>query len=73
MPLTCETNTPAIRRRVLAAAEVAGLSIEDPTPVYEHGQWWVVGYDVEDDRVIYAVNDAAGPGTVDGFDFELMP
>lgn len=37
--------------------------------VYEHGQWWVHDFD---NGAQWSVIDAEGPGTVDGFDFELV-
>lgn len=73
--LKTETYSSRIERAILAASRQhqATSGLVDPTPVFEHGQWWVVGFDAEDDRVIYSAHDAEGPGSVDGFDFELMP
>ena len=35
---------------------------------FEHGQWWVLC----ENGAQYSVEDAFGPGTIDGFDFEQV-
>ncbi len=65
--LMCEVNTPAMDRRVAAAAR-KHFHKRDVRTNYEHGQWWISLPDGSQ----YSVNDAEGPGTTDGFDFELV-
>ncbi len=66
--LACEVDTPAMGDRVLAAA-CAALDIpqRDLQVDFEHGQWWVTKLSTGRQ---WSVNDAEGPGTTDGFDFE---
>ena len=82
--LQTETDTPAMRDRVHAAA-CARFDLEPNEVLYEHGQWWVkfwpegtdeniaafeevFGTDV--DEKTFSVVDAEGGESVDGFDFE---
>ena len=63
-------NTETIRRRIAKAARLAL-----PYRVrlnYEHGQWWAVAIrpDTEGKTGTWAVEDAEGPGSFDGFTFE---
>jgi hypothetical protein len=37
---------------------------------FEHGQWWVVGYDSDDERHTWSVVEASGPGSAYGLAFE---
>ena len=44
---------------------------DEAIPVFEHGQWWVKWYDFDEEKyLIYGVEEAEGPGTVDGIFFE---
>lgn len=50
-----------------------GLDIHHIHAVYEHGQWWIIATLNEDndpDQITYAVEDAEGGDSIDGFDFE---
>ena len=44
--------------------------LEQRRAVFEHGQWWVTGYDNEDDPRTYSVVEATGPGSFGGLAFE---
>lgn len=72
--LKCETNTPEVEAEVKAAFEsynehelnqVHGRIQAD----FEHGQWFVTCVDC---GAQWSVNDAEGPGSYDGFDFERI-
>jgi hypothetical protein len=68
--LKTEQDTPAMGRRVLAAARRAKLGrSRDLDSVFEHGQWWIIERGTGG---TWAVNDAEGPGTFGGFDFEVV-
>ena len=78
--LKTERITRTMEARILRAARKA-LAHHKPCTfeaVFEHSHWWIVispkGYDQADfwdkDVYNYSVNDAEGPGTVDGFSFE---
>lgn len=72
--LVTERNTDRVRRLVERAAEsYFEPPLESPRPVFEHGHWWVVVYDREEDRnVTFDVVDAE-PGVLDtGLDFEQV-
>ena len=59
-----EENTRVMERKVLAAARTYfRVPLE---AIFEHGQWWII----EQSGAQYAVVDAKGLGTMDGFDFE---
>jgi len=47
-----------------------GPDMGDWRAVYEHGQWWVVGYTSDDEHHTYSVVEATGPGSCCGLDFE---
>ena len=56
---------------IRSAWGVLGMPLLDTVHVaYEHGQWWVVGLDVEDTRRTYSVVEASGPGSAGGLAFE---
>ena len=38
--------------------------------VFEHGYWWVVGYNTDDEKQTYSVELATGPGSAYGLTFE---
>lgn len=38
----------------------------------EHGQWWVTGWNREDESCIYSVVHASGPGSSRGMSFERV-
>ncbi len=61
--LNCETNTPAMGKKVATAARKY-FHKRDVRTVFEHGQWWVCLPDGSQ----YSVNDAE----TDGFDFEQV-
>jgi hypothetical protein len=74
-PLRTAIDAPGIRHRIAAAfdASVPGGQ-HDPrqgsrSVYYEHGQHWIT---CEWCGAQWAVHDATGPGTVDGFDFERV-
>lgn len=51
------------------------LDIHHIHAVFEHGQWWIIATlneGNEPDQYTYAVVDAEGGDSVDGFDFEEM-
>jgi hypothetical protein len=66
--LKTETNTPAMRKRVLAAARAHLGGRLGYTAAFEHGQWWIL----RSNGAQYSVVDAEGPRTTDGFDFEMV-
>jgi len=65
--LNTETNTKAMGQRITKAAN-AHFGTTGNVAVFEHGHWWVC----RNDGSQYSVNDATGPGTTDGFDFEMV-
>lgn len=67
MPLKTETNTAAMGARVLLAARRA--LAHELVAVFEHGQWWITNRRT---GAQWAVCDAEGPGSVQGFSFELV-
>jgi len=38
----------------------------------DDGQWYLIGYDLEDDQRTYAVVEASGPGVIAGLDLEEL-
>lgn len=70
--LQTEQNTPEMELRVMAAAirlvqfpdGHARLRVE-----FEHGQWWII---CNNCGAVWSVNDATGPGTIDGFCVEQV-
>lgn len=44
--------------------------LENRNIVEEHEQWWVIGYDEEEQLVTYSVVEASGPNTFNGLSFE---
>ena len=62
-----EQNTPVMGKRITTAAHKHFGSTGN-NAVFEHGQWWITRRDGSQ----YAVIDAEGPGTTDGFDFEMV-
>jgi hypothetical protein len=70
MSLKTETHSPRIEARVLKAARLVlrrrgGTLAAD----FEHGQWWVTDLET---GAQWAVVDAEGGRSVDGFDFERV-
>ena len=65
--LKCETNTTKMKARIRRAAK-RHFKTPDVKMYFEHGQWFMNA-----GGVLYAANDASGPGTTDGFDFEQLP
>lgn len=65
--LKSETNTPQMSGRILAAAYKMFPGMGPFDTYFEHGQWWL--FDIGRDRT-FAVEDACGGSSVDGFDFE---
>lgn len=66
--LKTETNTTAMRDRVLKAARKHFHKRKGISAFFEHGQWWIGLLDGSQ----YSVVDAEGRGTTDGFDFEMV-
>ena len=67
MKLKTETNTPAMARRVKAAA---GQVLDGRLQAdFEHGQWWITAIDT---GAQWSVCDAEGKCAVDGFCFEQV-
>lgn len=65
-----ETCTDEMEARIMRAVPLAlGVAADSVNAVFEHGQWWVKE---SCGCCIWSVVDAEGPGTVDGFDFELV-
>jgi hypothetical protein len=65
--LNTEKNTSTIRKRITRAAHKHFGSTGNNAD-FEHGQWWITRRDGSQ----YSVVDAEGPGTIDGFDFEMV-
>ena len=65
-------NTEAIRRRVAhAAVNLLPKPFDHRFKLYyEHGQWWALGQTEAHGGPTWAVEDADGPGSFDGFTFE---
>ena len=66
--LKTETNTETMDKKILAAARKQFGRSLNPETVFEHGHWWVY----LKNSAQYAVNDAEGIGTVNGFNFEQI-
>ncbi len=66
--LNTEKNTPAMGKRITTAAQVHFKQRKGVQADFEHGQWWISLLDGSQ----YSVVDAEGPGTTDGFDFEMV-
>lgn len=59
-----------VRGRINAAwRDLKMPKLEQQQVVKEHGQWWVTGWDREDERCIYSVHPASGSGTSRGMAF----
>jgi hypothetical protein len=70
MMLKTKTNTPAIERRILAAAgDLLGEGRRIEANFEHGGQWWVTDCDTGAE---WSVVDAVGGRAVDGFDFEQV-
>ena len=69
--LATETNTPAMQKRIHAAAWKRGY--RQFNLHFEHGQWWMIvrQHGRMDDDETYSVVDAVSRG-VDTFDFERV-
>jgi hypothetical protein len=81
--LKCETETRTMEIRVqqaFIAAFQPGRDSEFPkgfraggcSTYFEHGQWWVLAWDRDDQQQTFSVVDASGGDSVDGFDFERV-
>jgi hypothetical protein len=71
MTLKTEQHTEDMRIRILSAVEISpafGLH-SCLEPIFEHGQWWVTCLPC---GAQWAVVDADGGTSVDGFDFEQV-
>jgi len=66
--LKTETNTPEMESRIRTAFATLHLPMEFDTD-FEHGQWWVTAHTSGRQ---WSVVDADGPGSVDGFGFEVV-
>ena len=77
MALLCETNTPAMKRRVLKAARWR-LGVQGPygrsdyQADFEHGQWWVTDRRTGAQWSVVDCRTAEGPSGVDYLDFEQV-
>jgi hypothetical protein len=67
--LKTETNTPAMEKKVAAAFRESKHAVSKYSTDFEHGQWWVTAMDSGRQ---WSVVDAEGPGSVHGFDFEVV-
>ena len=65
--LKTEQNTREMQREVNEAAGAAKLEGKLAS-IFEHGHWWVVS----NNGAQWSVVDASGPGSTDGFDFEMV-
>lgn len=66
--LKCETDTPAMQRKVTAAFRSwDGGRHQNLQTNFEHGQWFVTCLTCSRQ---WSVNDAEGGDSVDGFSFE---
>ena len=72
--LKTEINTPEMAERIVAAFDAlyGDTYYSGCEAVYEHGQWWVLATDSDEETHTYSVCDAEGPPSlvVDGFSFE---
>ena len=60
-----------ISEHIQAAWDILNMpELEQMQIVFEHGDWWVSGWDIEDDMRVYAVVEATGPGSTNGIAFE---
>lgn len=63
-------NTPAMHRRIVAAAaKILNRPKSNIATHFEHGQWWVEDLTT---GAQWSVVDATGGASVDGFDFEQV-
>jgi ribosomal protein S27E len=68
--LECQTDTPEVEGRVLEAFKaMEGTYHQNPETVFEHDQWYV---NCKTCGAQWSVNDAEGPGSIDGFCFEQI-
>lgn len=63
-------NDPDIAREVLEFPEAKAL--ENPSMVFEHGRWWLVGFDAEDIARTFAVEDCRDSAGNDYLDLEEL-
>ena len=70
--LKCERNTKAMQKKVLTAARKKFRQRKNIEAVFEHGQWWIVREGTGGLTEYYSVCDAEGPGSVNGFSFEMV-
>lgn len=66
--LDTEQNTPQMRKKIEAAVRKKFPRKKGSDVFFEHGHWWVQFTDGSQ----YDVVDAEGPGTINGFDFEIV-
>jgi len=65
------SETGETEREIAMAWEELNMPrLEQRQTAREHGQWWVIGYDSEDQRRTYAAVEAEGPGSCAGWDFQ---
>jgi hypothetical protein len=70
--LKCETNTPAVEKKVLTAARKYFRQRKNIHAVFEHGQWYIMREGAGELTENYSVNDAEGIDTMNGFSFERL-
>jgi len=70
--LLTETNTPAVEKKVLAAARKHFNQRKNIGVFFEHGQWWVLRENKIRFSETYSASDAEGFGTTNGFIFHLV-
>jgi hypothetical protein len=66
--LKTEQNTFEMAKKIVVAAN-KHFKTRSMKAVFEHGQWWVYN---TNSYAQYSVVDAEGPGTTNGFDFEMV-
>ena len=67
--MALRTENPELESEVMQAALDADLGSGKLQADYEHGQWWITDRDT---GTQWSVVDAEGPGTHNGFDFEMV-
>jgi hypothetical protein len=62
---------PIVEKKIKAAWKALRMpKLDQMQVVREHGRWWVIGWDDEEDRRTFSVVEATGPGTYKGIAFE---
>lgn len=70
--LRCENPSAAVETTVLSAARSCFGDLHEGETLsadFEHGQWWITCVPC---GAQWSVNDASGPGSFAGFDFERV-